>query len=75
MGLCQGVTTDHGLLRVSPGPAMSYPSTPMGHPGNDGTAILGLAHPQGVFYPFGHPITYAYGRGEMVREALAKHNK
>jgi hypothetical protein len=38
------------------------------HHRNSLMAILGVAHPQGerpatIFYPFGHPIPYAYGNG------------
>jgi YD repeat-containing protein len=51
----------HGLPKVSLGLAMPYPFAPWGR----ATPQTGMAYPQGgqpaaVFYPFGHPLPYAY---------------
>jgi hypothetical protein len=57
-----------GLSKVSPGPAMPYPSTPCG-PGTPEKALRPFqwwAHPPsgrpaGRLYPIGHPTPYAFG--------------
>jgi hypothetical protein len=70
MGLWEGVDTGQLLPKVSPGPAgchaQPFYTLRVGHPRNGLTAVSGMAHPQigwpaAVFYPFGHPIPYAYG--------------
>jgi hypothetical protein len=57
----------HGLLKVSPMPTMPYPSTPCGRATPE-TPVLGVTCLQGrwpatIFYPFGHPMLYAYVSG------------
>jgi hypothetical protein len=56
IGVWQGVVTGHGLSKVSPRPAMTYPSTSCG----PGVAHLQGGQPAAVLYPFGHPMPYAY---------------
>jgi hypothetical protein len=60
----------HGLPKVSPGPAMPDPSTPWGRatPEKPLRPFKGVALPQGgrpaaVFFPFGHPTSYACDDG------------
>jgi hypothetical protein len=56
----------HGLPKVKPGPAISYPSTPYGQatPQTDFSrfrvALMQGGRPAAVFYPFVHPTPYAY---------------
>jgi hypothetical protein len=51
---CHGRMTrsGHGFPKVSPGPAMPYPSTPCRRATFEATLWL--------FHPFGHPTPYAY---------------
>jgi len=45
----------HGLPKVSPRPAIAYPSTPCG---------------QAMCYPFGHPPPYAHEKDLDIRQEL-----
>jgi hypothetical protein len=63
----------HGLSKVSPGPAMPYPSTPcrLATPETALWPFQWWPAPQGgrpaaVFYPFGYPTPYAYDRQDDV---------
>jgi hypothetical protein len=47
----------YGIPKVSPGPAMPFPSTPV-----SGVARLQGGRAAAVFHPFGHPTPYAYVR-------------
>jgi hypothetical protein len=58
----------HGLPKVSPGPAMPYPSTPCGWTTPETALRLFQEWParragglRPSFYPFGHPTLYACG--------------
>jgi hypothetical protein len=46
----------HGLPKVSPRPAMSYRSVPCGQ----------NTPKMAVFYPFGDPTPYAYGKFGLI---------
>jgi hypothetical protein len=54
-----------GLPKVSPGPAMPYPSMPCGRVTPEKALWLAGGPPVANFYPFGHPITYAYAKGTL----------
>jgi hypothetical protein len=64
MGVWQGVATDS--LRFYPGPPCPTLLRPAGEPPLKRLHVVsGMARPQGeqpaaVFYPFGHPMPYAY---------------
>jgi hypothetical protein len=60
-GMWHGVADGHGLLEISLGPAMPYPSTPCRRPplklsyGRFRGDHLQSRRPAAVFYPIGHP--------------------
>jgi hypothetical protein len=60
------------LPKVSSGPAMPYPLTPCRRATPETASWV--AHPQSgrpavVFYPFGHPMLYAYGAARAAMSA------
>jgi hypothetical protein len=58
----------HGLLKVSPAPAVQYPSMPCGKVGGR----VGR-RPAAIFYPLQHPTPYAYAIDEWRRLFSLRH--
>jgi hypothetical protein len=68
--MARGGQTGQGIHKVSPGPAMTDPSTPCGRATAE-TAVSKVARPQGgrpaaVFYAIGYQMPYAYASSSTL---------